>query len=879
METEQAAPVWSADGVVLELLQRDRERSVLAGAVSDARRGDGRVVLVRGEPGIGKSALLRDFVSGVRADAHVLFGTCDDLSTPRPLEPFWDMAHDAVGITEALEANDSQELYRVIHHLLDRRLRPTILVLDDMQWADQATLDVVRRLARRISRLHSVLILSFREEDVPADHALRVVVGEVPAKSVVHDVLEPFSMATVAEIAGRGDVDELWRTTGGNPLFVLESIRSDQIVPKSVSEVVVTRLNRLRPGARYLVEFVSVSPESTSLVTLKLCMEIDPADLDEAAQRGLLVVGLDHLMFKHELIRRAVEASLPSDTRISFNQKLVDALSDQGADEARILHHAREAGAIDVIVEVAPRAALSAVNAGSYREALAHFQLIEPLLGSIDEIGRADLLDAWSETEQITGNIPRARELREEAVQILELTGSRTRLAASVRHLSILLWRTRQPDQAVENAARAVSLVDDETHGRELMLALADYAFVLALRDDHDAADQAIRRAHHVGAAIGTVEPDAYVRAVEAWSAPFDAHAIAIAGDALRIANRTGNVPAERMAHRLRLGRGVATRAAEHASFISNAMSFAEDYELEDLRAFAYMARANHNLRTGQLLTAEDDARASIEIWNDPGQNLSIYPLLVVGLAQIMRGNPQGPATMRNALNISGDANRATPGVHSKLAQGHWINPAVPFDPDAAVQEAIDGSPLHPVYDPALWVWLLGVLPKEACAGFGGAERLLFDGEWAASADAYHDLDMPFEQAAVLSTGDTDARLEALAIFDEMGARAPADRLRRELRGEGVSGVPAGRRRSTLQNPGYLTDRQIEVLSLMAQRLANTEIADALYISTRTAEHHVAAVMSKTNATSRREAVAFATDQGWIVRPDTARTNRSMENR
>ena len=827
-------------------------------------------MLVRGEAGMGKSALLREFVSAERDGAHVLFGTCDDLSTPRPLEPFWDMAHDAAGIQAALEENDSQALYTAIHDLLDRRIRPTVLVLDDVQWADQATLDVVRRLARRISRLHAVLILSFREEDVLPDHPLRIVVGDVPARSVIHDILEPFSMATVAKIAGRSDVEELWSATGGNPLFVLESIKSDRIVPNSISDLVVARLNRLGSGTRRLVEFVSVSPEPLSVATLNLCMDVGSDDLDEAAHRRLLVVEPDHLVFEHELIRRAVEASLPAGTRISLNQKLLDVLSAEGADAARLLHHAREAGAIDAIVEYAPRAALSAVEAGSFREALAHFEILEPLLGSVDDVERADLLDAWSQTEQVTGNIPRARELCEEAVRILERSGSGTRLAASVRRSSILLWRTRQPGQALENAARAVSLVDDETHGRELMLALADQAFILALHGDVEAAGEAVHRAHQVGVAIGCVEPDAYVRAVEAWTSQSNARAIAIGGDALRIAGRTGNVKAARMAHRARLGRGIAARAAEHESFINEALIFAEDHEFDDLRAFAYMARANHHLRTGQLLMAEDDARASTEIWDNPSQNLSIYPLLAIGLAQVMRGNPQGPATLNHALERAGFRSATMPGVHSKLAQGHWINPAASFDPHEAVQEAIEGSRHEPAYDSGLWVWLLGLLPNDLHAGFGGPERMLFDGDWSASAEAYLDLEMPFEQAVALSTGDADARLEALAIFDEIGASAPAHRLRRDLRDEGVRGVPAGRRRSTLENPGGLTDRQTEVLSLMAQRLTNPEIADALYISKRTAEHHVAAVISKTDATSRSEAVAFARDHGWLILPDAS---------
>ena len=849
----------------MELLQRERERAVLSGAVADARRGEGRVVLVRGEAGMGKSSLLRGFVSAERDGAHVLFGTCDDLYTPRPLGPFWDMADDDAGIRDALNGNDSQELYRVVHNLFDRRLRPTILVFDDVHWADQATLDVIRRLARRISGMHGVLVLSSRDEDVPPDHPLRLVVGDVPAGCVVQDVLEPFTMVTIAAIAGRNDVEELWSVTGGNPLLVLESLKSDQIVPRSISDLVIARLNRLTNGARQLVETVSVSPEPIALPTLRLCTDVDPADLNEAAHRRLLVVGPDHVVFKHELIRRAVEASLPAGTRIALHRKLVDVFADQGADTARILHHAKGAGAIDAIVEHAPQAALLAVLAGSFREAIAHFELLEPQLGRIDVARRADLFDAWSEAEQMTGNITRARELRQKAVEILELEGSQTRLALSLRHLSILLWRTRRPDQAIKNAARAVSLLDGEEHGRDLMLALADQAFILALHSDREEARKVSSRARDVGVAMGHVEPDAYVRAVEAWTMNSADEGISVATDALEIAERTDNINGARTAHQFRLLIGPVERPTQVSSFIAEATGFAEEHDFEDLRAFVYLARANDRLRSGQLLLAEDDARASIEIWSDASQNLSIYPLLVVGLAQAMRGSPYAVETLNGASERIGAGGRTLPGVHAKLALGHWINPAVLLNRDAVVIEAMESASRGPSDSSAMWAWLLGLLPPDSRVAFTGPARLLFDGDWSASAEAFSDRQMPFERAVALSTGDTDARFEALAIFDEISARALGQRLRRELRADGVPSVPTGRSRSTSENPGGLTDRQSEVLSLMTQQLTNAEIADALFISTRTAEHHVAAVLSKTNARSRGEAVAFAAAQGWIV--------------
>ena len=153
----------------MELLQRDEELALLAEAVLQAADGSGRVVLIRGEAGIGKSSLLAEFTARHEGEVHLLSGTCDDLLTPRPFEAFWDMGDDDPEILAALEAEDQRDLFRALTHLLDRRARPTVIVIDDIHWADQATLDVVKRVGRRIDRMHGLLVLAFRDEDTPPD--------------------------------------------------------------------------------------------------------------------------------------------------------------------------------------------------------------------------------------------------------------------------------------------------------------------------------------------------------------------------------------------------------------------------------------------------------------------------------------------------------------------------------------------------------------------------------------------------------------------------------------------------------------------------------------------------------------------------------------
>ncbi len=134
------------------LLERDQELGLLVDLLAGLDSSGGKVVLLRGEAGIGKSSLVREFVERQTGEAHIRFGFCDDLLTPRPLGPFWDVARNEPSLAEPLKKGDRPGVWEATLDLLSRSLRPTILVIEDTQWADEATLDAIKYLGRRIAR-------------------------------------------------------------------------------------------------------------------------------------------------------------------------------------------------------------------------------------------------------------------------------------------------------------------------------------------------------------------------------------------------------------------------------------------------------------------------------------------------------------------------------------------------------------------------------------------------------------------------------------------------------------------------------------------------------------------------------------------------------
>ena len=230
-----------------ELLERAGATEELDDAFSHCRRGRGRLVFVSGEAGIGKSALVRHFCARTAGRARVLWGSCDGLRTPRPLGPFVDIGA-ATGGALAEVTSAANKPHAVLEALLAQLGdgRETVMVLEDLHWADEATLDVLRLLGRRVERLRTVVIATYRSDELPPGHALQIALGDLgTAVSVRRVRLEPLSPAAVAQLAEPFDADpeDLYAKTSGNPFFVTESLASGcTVLPPTVRDAVLARV-------------------------------------------------------------------------------------------------------------------------------------------------------------------------------------------------------------------------------------------------------------------------------------------------------------------------------------------------------------------------------------------------------------------------------------------------------------------------------------------------------------------------------------------------------------------------------------------------------------------------------------------------------------
>ncbi|HET6951592.1 MAG TPA: AAA family ATPase [Acidimicrobiales bacterium] len=464
------------------LLERDHELATLAAAVEDARcRASGTVVLISGEAGLGKTTLVRA-VSAMAADqgVRVLSGGCDDLTTPRTLGPLRDLAHEVGGrLAEAFAGGaDLEEVFAALPEVLAET--PTVVVIEDLHWADDATLDVVRFLTRRIPALPAVFITTYREEEVGAGHRLRRVLGGLAGTSVRRMALAPLSLDAVTTLAGGLGVSaaELHAVTRGNPFFVSEVLAARELrVPPTVRDAVLARVDSLGPAARRLLQDAAVLPSRAERWLLAELVPDAHLASAEAEQAGVLSGDQGHVWFRHELARQAVEESLTAATRVRANQRVLDVLAKhRDIEPARLVHHAERAGDGAAVIDHAPGAAAEAIRLGSYSQAIHHLELLLAHAGELPDRTVAIATSQLSYALYMVNRFADSARHGWRGVAAAEAAGDPEVLADALRWLSRTLYWSDGPRAAAATVERALPLVEQVGDPARLATAHAELA-------------------------------------------------------------------------------------------------------------------------------------------------------------------------------------------------------------------------------------------------------------------------------------------------------------------------------------------------------------------------------------------------------------------
>ena len=336
------------------------------------------MVIVGGDAGIGKTALARALADGGGTPERVLWGACDPLSTPRPLGPFVDLAVACGGALQAVVARPCtpHEVFSALREELSGE--PAVVIVEDAHWADQATLDVLRLLGRRIRSLPVLAVVTYREEANAGVDALRVALGDLSSTAGVSRLtLAPLSREAVGTLAAgsRIDADELYRRTSGNPFYVTEVIEAgDTAVPATVRDAVLARVAHLGTGSHEAFEVVASCHRQPSPGCSRRSAATAREPVAAGLSAGMLVASGHAIAFRHEIAREAVERWIAPQRRQGLHRSILAALeAAPGQDPARLAHHAEHAGDDDAVVRYAQAAAELAAAAGAHLQAAAQY--------------------------------------------------------------------------------------------------------------------------------------------------------------------------------------------------------------------------------------------------------------------------------------------------------------------------------------------------------------------------------------------------------------------------------------------------------------------------------------------------------------------------
>lgn len=851
------------------LVERDSQLRDLLDAIGSSS-SEGNVVLISGEAGHGKSSLIRAALGNLDHKFTILTASSEPVGIPTAFAPLYDViGHLPADLADEIRAGSGIAPVgaRLVDYLKNDHV---VMVFDDIHWADEATLGLVRYVGRRIGATASCLISAYRPEYLDSVAPLRLVVADLGPEAVRIE-LPALSVDGVVEMADGIDVDPVavHRATLGNPFFVDEVLQhpgSD--VPPTVQNAILANIDGLPPEAVELVGLVAISREGLSLDMLSTMVANAEGLIELAIQRRVLDFEDGLVGCRHDLIRESLVQSMSPVASKRRHGELLAVLegSARGVDDiSRLAYHSVGAGHHAKAFEYSTMAGHNAAKVGAHRQASLHYLNALEADDRTDLDLRSEILLAAAIEDMTVNKDDRACALAAERVDLAESEEQEARARA---WLSYFQCRKNDLPAVRAEATKAIAVLEELPFSKELAIALSSLAWVEAVEGNHGRALDVSQRAIEMAKSTGARD--------------FEIKASLTA--ARLLSDRGDPSGPERMKQVADLA-----MAEGHGEFGANAAYavgcvLMNEFALEDAReAFTRAAEYASSKELDAWYVASTASRLSTNVWagrwNEADRDLEVVRdqktcieteieiLVAAATLRLRRGDPGAADLISEIVNrADGSTDREVlESTCALLMEAGWVGVL----PEEQVREFYDRtiqqktvSRLHNWNALAFWANRLGMeMPSGPELG---PSQLEIAGKPGEAADAWEQAGYVVEPVIIRATTPEADLHAAFTRLDQLGAEGVATGLRNELSRRGVTKLPRRARPTTRENGLRLTNRESEVLSLVAAGLSNAAIGEKLFITEKTASHHVSSILSKLSVANRTEAVAVAAGSGWL---------------
>ncbi len=864
----------------MELIERAGFLTSLRERFENVVSGEGHCVVISGEAGIGKTSLVRAFCKEVKNDCKIYQGTCDALFSPRPLAPLYDIVWQMRSDRWEDSANiaDRAGLFARLFHELRSLKEATVILIEDIHWADEATLDFIKFLARRITQLRCLFVVTYRDNEIHSHHPLKHVLGQLNPDSFTRMQLPPLSRQAVEKMAEekgyRGE--DVYYISGGNPFYVNEILASySPGIPDNIKDSILSVYNLLDEKTKQIWQILSVLPTGFEIKYLEKIEPQYAAAIENCLDYKVLISKDEVIFFKHELYRRTIETSLSPLVRIALNKRILDLFLEnfeQDHETERIIHHAKNANQYELVMKYAPLAARQAASVGAHVEASRlYLSAIEYYRGNEKE-KLIQFYEPYAYECYLTNQVKEAIIYTGKSLNIWREKEDIEKIGNCLRFLSRLWWFDGNRKKAEMYATQAIEALENQPSSTAKAMAYSNLSQLKMLSDQTAEClvwgEKAIEMAREIGDEETLSHALNNVGLVQMRVQSSRKKGMELLQQSLAIALKNSFDD-----HAARAFVNFASNAVEMRDYsfarkrLEEGIQYCEERDLDVYSSYLLAYKARFHLATGDWDEAYRIADHLIKN-EDQLPMIKIIALIVAATIKMRRGDRDVLPLLLEAKEkafASMEAQRIIPALVT-LLEYEWITGSN-FIEKADLDYGITMNEQRGnVYQKGEFrFWLLKARKQQTVLQeYYDGYRVNNKSMARNAANLWQQMGCPYEQAMTLFEGSDVDKRSAITIIHQLGATAVYEKMKLEMRTSGIKNIPRGMRKSTQSNSALLTERELDVLQLLKEGIQNKEIASRLFISPKTVDHHISAILFKLDVNSRIKAVQEATHLGIL---------------